>query len=131
MRPSSYITLVVRGTVTTLVPLAALAACGSSSSPPPDCADSPQASRASCAYGPGDRAALTLGDFPSKIPIDHVILLMQENRTFDHYFSALTMPGQTIDAAAPDATNPDPQNPGGTISRFHQAAYCFDNPAVS
>ena len=74
-------------------------------------------------------ASATLADYPQKIPIDHVVLVMQENRTFDHYFSSLTVPGQTVDGAAPDATNPDPTKPGGTIARFHQTAYCFDNPA--
>ena len=69
--------------------------------------------------------ALTLADFPSQILIDH-IKAMQENRTFDHYFSSLTVPGQTVDGAAPDATNPDP-TAGGTIARFHQTDFCFDN----
>ena len=119
----------VRGTPC-IVLVCALAGCGTTA-PRPDCADAPDSCRATCAYGPGDKPALTLADFPSKIPIDHIILVMQENRTFDHYFSALQMPGQTIDCAAPDATNPDPQHPGGTIARFHQTSYCFDNPAES
>jgi phospholipase C len=109
----------------------ALAGCGGHASPPPDCADAPDACRATCAYGPGDKPSLTLADFPSKIPIDHIILVMQENRTFDHYFSTLQMPGQTIDAAAPDASNPDPAHPGQVVTRFHQTSYCFDNPAES
>jgi phospholipase C len=90
--------------------------------------------RASCEFGAGDVAAATLSDFPrlgTRIPIDHIVLVMQENRTFDHYFSTLTVEGQTVDGAAPDAANPDPTTPGGTISRFHQAAKCFDNPAES
>jgi phospholipase C len=110
-----------------------VAAC-SSSAPPPDCPGKNADCRASCAYGAGDLATLTLGDFTrvgKRIPIDHIVLVMQENRTFDHYFSSLTVPGQTLDGAAPDATNPDPTNPGGTIARFHQAEYCFDNPAES
>jgi len=110
-----------------------LAAC-TSSTPPPDCPGKNADCRASCAYGAGDLATLTLGDFTrlgKRIPIDHIVLVMQENRTFDHYFSSLTVPGQTIDGAAPDATNPDPMNPGGTIARFHQPEYCFDNPAES
>src|SRR5262245_41706819 len=113
-----------------LVALAGLAACGDNF-PRPDCLDTPDACRARCRYGSGDLPALTLADSPHEIPIDHVILVMQENRTFDHYFSSLVMPGQTLDVAAPDATNPDPQHPGQQISRFHQTAYCFDNPAES
>lgn len=90
--------------------------------------------RAACGYGSGDLAEKTLPDFGltgSQIPIDHFILVMQENRSFDHYYSSLKVPGQTVDGAAPDATNPDPAIPGGTVSRFHQTAYCFDNPAES
>jgi phospholipase C len=109
----------------------ALAACGDNVTH--DCEDDPASCRASCAYGAGDLADLTLADVPvaTQIPIDHVILVMQENRTFDHYFSSLTVPGQTVDGASPDVTNPDPLNPGQTIARFHQPAYCFDNPAES
>ena len=108
-----------------------LAACGDNARP--DCGDAPATCRASCGYGSGDPASLTLRDYPigSAIPIDHVILVMQENRTFDHYFSSLTVPGQDVDGAAPDLTNPDPLNPGQTISRFHQTSYCFDDPAES
>ena len=107
-----------------------LAACGSE--PAPSCTGDPAACRASCGYGAGDRAEATLADLrPREIPIDHVILVMQENRTFDHYFSSLTVPGQTVDGAGPGITNPDPTQPGATIARFHQTAACFDNPAES
>jgi phospholipase C len=90
--------------------------------------------RGDCSFGAGDLPSKTLADYDAlntKIPIDHIVLVMQENRTFDSYFSSLTVPGQTIDGASPDATNPDPTKPGGTISRFHQTSYCFDNPAES
>jgi phospholipase C len=113
------------------IALSLLAACGDNQRP--DCGDAPATCRASCAYGAGDRPSLTLRDQPigSAIPIDHVVLVMQENRTFDHYFSTLTIPGQDIDVAPPDVTNPDPQHPGQTIRRFHQTQYCFDNPGES
>lgn len=111
--------------------LLAIAACGDNA-PSLDCTDTPQRCRASCGYGAGDLATSTLADVaPADIPIEHIVLVMQENRTFDHYFSQLTMPGQTLDVAPPDATQPDPTMPGATVSRFHQTAYCFDNPAES
>jgi phospholipase C len=106
-------------------------ACGDNERP--DCGGAPADCRASCSYGSGDGANLTLRDYPigSAIPLDHLILVMQENRTFDHYFSSLTVPGQTVDGASPSLSNPDPLNPGQTISRFHQTSYCFDDPAES
>ncbi|HEY3804413.1 MAG TPA: alkaline phosphatase family protein [Kofleriaceae bacterium] len=113
------------------VSLAWLVACGDNERP--DCAGNPADCRAACGYGSGDAPDLTLRDYPtgSQIPLDHLILVMQENRTFDHYFSSLTVPGQDVDGAAADATNPDPLNPGQTLSRFHQTTYCFDDPAES
>ncbi len=114
--------------------LAALLACALAAS----CRDdNPQArNRQNCSYGPGALASTTLADTGlsgAQIPIDHFVLVMQENRTFDHYFSSLTVPGQTVDGALPDAGNPDPRpgHAGETLTRFHQGALCFDNPAES
>lgn len=111
--------------------LVIIAAC-SSPTRPPSCAGAPATCRESCGYGTDDLATDTLADaMPANLPIDQIVLVMQENRTFDHYFSSLTVPGQTVDGAAPDVTNPDPVHPNATISRFHQTAYCFHNPAES
>jgi phospholipase C len=98
----------------------------------PGCADKTEERRNACGYGAGDLAAATLADYGTvgdKIPIDHIVLVMQENRSFDHYFSSLTVPGQTVDGASADATNPDPIHPGQTVSRFHWTKLCFDGPA--
>jgi phospholipase C len=110
----------------------ASAALACSSKPAADAGSAAAAARAACQFGAGDSAAATLPDYPvgAAIPIDHVVLVMQENRTFDHYFSSLTVPGQTVDGASPDATNPDPEHPGAPISRFHQPLLCFDGPAA-
>jgi phospholipase C len=118
------------------VPVAgALASACSDDLRAPSCIDDAAACRARCAYGSGDVAEVTLADVApdlyGHIPIDTFVLVMQENRTFDHYFSSLTVPGQTVDGASPDATNPDPTGATAAISRFHQTAYCFDNPAES
>ncbi len=87
-----------------------------------------QAKRQACRFSAGAMASQTLAtDDPvgSKIPIDHVVLMMQENRSFDAYFSQLTVPGQTVDVASPDATNPDLD--GGPVQRFHWSAETASN----
>ncbi len=61
------------------------------------------------------------------IPIDHILVLMQENRSFDHYFGQLRAFDPTLDVEAepPGASNPDPTNPGGpAIPAFHQTRLC-------
>lgn len=55
----------------------------------------------------------------AQIPIQNIVVLMQENRSFDHYFSRLRHADQ------PDryASNPDPLG-GPPIQRFHQKRLC-------
>ena len=63
-------------------------------------------------------------------PVEHVVLLMQENRSFDHYFG--TMPG-VRGFSDPDAVRlpngssvfkqPDPENPDGYTLPFHLDTY--------
>ncbi|HEV8574494.1 MAG TPA: alkaline phosphatase family protein, partial [Dehalococcoidia bacterium] len=62
--------------------------------------------------------------------IQHVVVLMQENRSFDEYFGELGGrpatydPGLDIlDPVALDATNPNPSG-GPPIKRFHQTLLC-------
>src|SRR6201999_1634310 len=83
-----------------------------------------EASRSACSYTAGMNARETVGAiFPTgkDIPIDHVILIMQENRSFDHYYSELPMPG--IDAAPETDTNPDSK--GNLIQRYHFTDKCM------
>ena len=56
------------------------------------------------------------------LPIDHVVVLMQENRSFDSYFGRLHFEGQPQAAPEPPgANNPDPTNPlGRPIRVFHK-----------
>jgi len=82
-----------------------------------------------CRFGPGATPAVTAPKKPhgSQIPIDTVVVLMQENRSFDHYFGQLRFQGQTHVKRIPprSAFNPDPTNPSNPpISRFHQTRYC-------
>ncbi len=65
---------------------------------------------ASAASGP---ALAVTGDAPSKLTdIDHVIILMKENRSFDHYFGTLS--------GVRGFDDPTARQPGGG-SLFHQA----------
>src|ERR1700687_263782 len=52
--------------------------------------------RASCGFGTGATVLDTLGigrEERGQIPIDHVIILIQENRSFDHYFGRMPQYG--------------------------------------
>jgi phospholipase C len=77
---------------------------------------------------PNVRKALAVG--PSKggslSDIKHVVILMQENRSFDHYFG--TLPGVrgfadptalTLSTGKPVFYQPDPQNPDGYMLPWH------------
>ena len=80
------------------------------------------ASRDACTYGPGMLARDTTGaSLPSgkEIPIDHIVLIMQENRSFDHYYS--TFPG--VDGAPATDTNTDSK--GNVVQRFHFTSPCM------
>jgi phospholipase C len=58
--------------------------------------------------------------------IQHVVVLMQENRSFDHYFGQLPNEGQSaVNGEPANASNPNPLNPGGArITAFHKTTYC-------
>jgi phospholipase C len=58
--------------------------------------------------------------------IQHVVVLMQENRSYDHYLGQLHSQGQPNARPEPaNASNPNPLNPlGPPITAFHQPNYC-------
>ncbi len=58
--------------------------------------------------------------------IQHVVVLMQENRSFDHYFGQLPNEGQpAVNGEPANASNPNPLNPSGPpITVFHKTPYC-------
>jgi len=89
------------------------------------------AARAACAFDTGAMPEDTLdpgtprGD---QIPIDHLILVMQENRSFDHYFGSLPDAGHTqVDGRPPNASNPDAMNT--PVLAFHSNQYCIEDVA--
>src|SRR5262249_49590927 len=76
--------------------------------------------RAACKFNRGALADESLGtEIPvgADLPIDTIVVLMQENRSFDHYFGAFgKYAGRNdIEVAPDDASNPekagDPSSP--------------------
>ena len=58
----------------------------------------------------------TTASIPAGISkIKHVVVLMQENRSYDSYFGALHSEGQPASPAEPTTGNPDPLTPGATV----------------
>jgi phospholipase C len=58
--------------------------------------------------------------------LNHIVVLMQENRSFDTYFGHLKVFDPTIDTELePMAGNPNPVNPlGPPVVPFHKTTYC-------
>ncbi|MBX3191246.1 MAG: alkaline phosphatase family protein [Labilithrix sp.] len=90
------------------------------------------ADRAACKFGRGALPDETLGasiPMGKDIPIETIVVLMQENRSFDHYFGKFgKYAGRADFAGAPDdATNPDRTGPVSSGSHpWQQAAHhCF------
>jgi phospholipase C len=93
--------------------------------PPSD--DEASQKRASCGYRAGDLPAETQGASRPNgrdIPIDHILVLMQENRSFDHYFQKLPEAGMTdVEVAPASFTNPDLD--GNPVAPTRDEQYCF------
>ncbi len=84
--------------------------------------------RDACAFAKGATVAETLGVTPEKraaIPIKHLIIVMQENRSYDHYFGALSTSGQPDSEAIPTSfANPDASN--AMVKPYHLASTCLE-----
>src|SRR5437763_1554444 len=80
-----------------------------------------------CRFGPGATPVVTAPRKPhgAQIPIDTIVVAMQENRSSEHFFAHLRFQGQPHVRRVPrNASHPDPTNPRGPpISRFHQTRY--------
>lgn len=82
--------------------------------------------RAACEFGPGAAAGLTVADdqrVGREIPIDTFVVLMLENRSFDHLLGGIQRAYPDADLASPTATNLDAG--GLPIARHHLARRCF------
>jgi len=98
--------------------------CGSNAPPTDQYADE----RAACTFERGALPVETLGTsvpLGDQIPIDHFVILMQENRSFDHYFG--TMPG--VEGFPDSYSNPDAT--GAPVKPFHETQLCIEDVAHS
>ena len=87
-----------------------------------------EAGRTACAFDRGAMPWETIGEphpIGDEIPIDHIIMLMQENRSFDHYFG--TMPN--VEGFPAEYTNPDAT--GAPVAPFHTGDYCIEDVSHS
>jgi phospholipase C len=83
---------------------------------------------ASC--GDGSVAAASPDLHPEDLDIETVILVMMENRSFDHYFGSLSLvEGRPVDGLVPGLSNPDPN--GTPISPFRLDLRCVADPPHS
>lgn len=86
-----------------------------------------QTERDACGYTAGLLPAETQGEshpYGSDIPVDHIVVMMMENRSFDHYFQKLPEYGQPdVEVAPPEYTNPDMQ--GMPVAPFRDTQFCF------
>jgi phospholipase C len=89
------------------------------------------AKRRACTFKQGALPSETFGPSIANlaIPIDTIVIVTQENRSFDSYFAGLPAYGQ------PDVDVEDPKlvslidSTGLASSPFHQGAYCFGDTA--
>ena len=74
--------------------------------------------RQACTFSAGASAEATLGFTPAMraaLPIEHIIVSLQENRSFDHHLGRLPQAGHSeVDGIPDDYVNIDPA--GGTVS---------------
>src|SRR5438477_3689729 len=74
--------------------------------------------------------------------VNHIVFMLQENRSFDHYLGHLptywnahpdqfpqATNGTTFDAELADASNP--ANDGSTVTASHLTTVCLENPSPS
>jgi phospholipase C len=84
--------------------------------------------RLQCKFDKGALTTETVGpNVPhgDALPFQHIVFLMMENRSFDHYFSKLPEYGvKDVDVAKDTDSNPDPST-GQPVSRFHESRYCI------
>jgi phospholipase C len=91
-----------------------------------DAGPSLEEQRQHCVFAPGARVAQTLGFTDAdraQLPIKNVVVIMQENRSFDHYLGRLTQAGHAVDGIPASYSNPNPA--GGIVKPAHATTTCI------
>ncbi|MFI5301199.1 MAG: alkaline phosphatase family protein, partial [Polyangiales bacterium] len=89
-------------------------------------ADTLATQRAACAFNAGATTASSLGvgaDVGAKLPIRHVIVMMRENRAFDHLLGTLHDLRPDVEAIPAGFSNPD--SAGVVVPRSHATTTCI------
>ncbi len=92
-----------------------------------------QSARDACEFTAGTLPQDSLGTsdrIGKSIPVDHIFVLMMENRSFDHYFSKLPEYGVT-DVTVADASFTNLDQNGQTVAWHHETEYCVEDPRHS
>jgi phospholipase C len=100
---------------------------GTCSTPIP--ADTTASQRAACTFTTGALATTTLGISSATraaIPLRNIIVMMKENRGFDHLLGELHNDKPSVEAIPATFTNPDPAD-GGVVAPFHQTTTCISH----
>ena len=101
---------------------------GGSGCPSAPIPDPQKDAREACTFAAGAKVTETLGlseQVRAGIPIEHIIVVIQENRSFDHYFGHLAAAGQPEAEAQPaDYVNPD--KAGDPVKPFHLDSTCLE-----
>lgn len=87
-----------------------------------------QADFLSCQEREGNRPQpnVPAGQSNAQIPVENIIVIMQENHSFDQYFGALnggSFYGSQVDGIKPGMSNPDAL--GNPVPLFHQTRLCL------
>jgi phospholipase C len=72
--------------------------------------------------------ALPAGTVDTANPVEHIVVIMQENHSFDNYFGSLDRDGYEgqVDGITPDMFNLD--RSGRKVSAYHETYYCAKDP---
>lgn len=101
---------------------------GGTSCPAPPIPDPQKAAREACTFAAGATVADTLGiseEVRAAIPIQHIVVVMQENRSFDHMLGHLARSGQP-DAEGIPASFSNPDTNANMVAPFHLDSTCLE-----